>query len=795
MIPLLLKILGVKLDAAQEVSSAGMQLRQQNWLGWVVFIALLLAVYTWWVYRYLGGHRDLGKWRRIILAALRFLLLLLLLFILLRPVFSFTIDTHLRRTLIVLIDKSASMNIQDSRLADNDVKRAAIGKDFIHTLDQTVPQDKVPAVQHIARTELVKAVFANPTFNIIPQLKSRYDIEYLDFNRDVKPTSEEEALNAPPPEDDSSEATAIGDAIREVINRKRGQPVTGILLVTDGANNAGSEPIDAANAARQEHMPLYIYGVGITSPRDIIVDKLFTPEVAFLKDDVQVTVRVRGQSLDGEKARLSLRLDNTEVASKDLTFSGDDDEQVVPLTFTPDKAGLFDLSAAIPARDDETVKDNNAVTQRLRVIDSKIKVLFVEQTPRWEFRFIQSALLRDRRVDAKFLLLQGDPELAGAEGSPYIAKFPTDKQELFKYDLIIIGDVDPKVFSADDMANITEFVTKFGGALTFIAGKQFDPEYYAGTPFEKLLPVEISTSAVEGPADNPTTLALTPLGMTSSMLKLAADEQQSAAIWKRFPPIHWIARVGRAKAGAQVLLEDTDLAKASRSAKMPAMALQQYGVGQVLYIGTDDTWRWREDSGVAYYPLLWGQIVQRMALAHLLGASKKTQLSVDKETYAAGERVTVYARLYNQNFAPVQEPSVNGFYTSGSGPKQSVPLRALPGQAGMYRGEFVPVTPGTYKFYVESDPQTTIDVVVTKPRFELGETAMDESSLKEMARASGGVFFREENLADLTKSISQNDEKISRVIDADMWSSPFYLAIIVIVAVLEWVLRKRSELK
>jgi len=221
----------------------------------------------------------------------------------------------------------------------------------------------------------------------------------------------------------------------------------------------------------------------------------------------------------------------------------------------------------------------------------------------------------------------------------------------------------------------------------------------------------------------------------------------------------------------------------------------------VLYIGTDDTWRWRQETGVAYYPLLWGQIIQRMALAHLLGGSKRTQLSVDKQRYTTGERVTVFARLYDQNFEPVRQPSVNAIYTVRGAPgqpetaKQSVQLRALPDQPGMYRGDFVPVSPGVYTLHVESDPKTTIDLTVTKPRFELGETAMNEPVLKEMARISGGAFFREEDLANLTQSISQKDERMSRIVDADIWSSPFYFLLVATVAVVEWVLRKKSELK
>jgi len=802
MISFLLKFLGVKIEAAQKVSSASLQLRHAGWLGWIVFIALLLGGFSWWVYRHLGGHRELEARPRGMLTSLRALLFLLLLFILLQPVFSFTIENRLRRKLILLVDKSASMDIQDARLEDPDIKRAAIAKGMIDRLTQSLDAQSAAAVQHSSRTELVAAAFENRRLALLDSLKKNYDIEYFDFDRSVTPASEEQALKETPPDDDARQATAIGDAVRFALNRERGQPVAGILLVTDGGNNSGSEPLDAAGAAAREKMPLYIYGVGITSPRDIIVDGVFTPDVAFIKDEVPVTVRVRGQNLKGQTGRLSLKLGDEEVASTEVEFT-DDGEQAVPMTFTPQKAGVFDLTASIPPRDDETVKDNNSASQRLRVIDSKIKVLFVERAPRWEFRFLQSVLMRDRRVDAKFLLLQADPELSRAQGSPYIDKFPAAKEDLFKYDLVIIGDVDAKTFTPDQMAALDEFVSKFGGAVAFIAGQQFDPASYAGTPLEKLLPVELGASSaiLDTGAGQPTTLAPTSIGLSSPMLKLSPDERENAEIWKDFPPIWWINRVARAKPGAQVLLEDTDPAKMTRFGRMPAMALQQYGVGQTLYMGTDDTWRWRQGTGVAAYPQFWGQVVQRLALAHLLGSSKRTQLSVDKEHYNTADRVTVFARLYDENFEPVKQPSVNGSYAVESppgqpqSPSQNVQLRALPDQPGMYRGDFVALTPGTYKFSVESDPQTAIEFAVTKSRFELGETAMNEPLLKAMAQASGGVFFREEDLATLPDKLSQKDERISRVIDADIWSSPFYFLLVTGVVVAEWLVRKRSELK
>ena len=75
---------------------------------------------------------------------------------------------------------------------------------------------------------------------------------------------------------------------------------------------------------------------------------------------------------------------------------------------------------------------------------------------------------------------------------------------------------------------------------------------------------------------------------------------------------------------------DADQSRANRHGKQVIAAFHQYGLGQVLYMGTDNTWRWRRNTGDQLYPLLWGQIAQKLGLHHLLGGSKRTQLTVDR---------------------------------------------------------------------------------------------------------------------------------------------------------------------
>jgi len=529
------------------------------------------------------------------------------------------------------------------------------------------------------------------------------------------------------------------------------------------------------------------------------VNHLSAPEIAFANDAMAVTVQLRGQGLSGHTGRLSLKLGDAEVASSDVTFTGSD--QMVPLSFTPQKKGDYELTASIPARDDEITAENNSTRQHLRVIDDKIKVLYIEQTPRWEFRFLQGVLMRDRRIEPSFVLLEADPDIAQEEGSPYLEKFPEDKTELLKYDLVIIGDVDPKTFSQQQLDGLDEFVSKFGGACLFLAGKNFMPEAYRGSNIEKMLPVELGPArgANDETAGRPVKLALTALGAASPMMLLANDTQQNAAVWARFPPVLWDYVVARPKPAAQVLLADPT--RSSQFGDMPVLATQQYGVGQVVYLGTDELWRWRKNEGVNEYPVLWGQIVQGTALAHLLGSWKKTQLSVDKEVHDVGDPVTVYARLYNDRFQPLSEPEVQARYivftgvAATEGAKQELTLRAVPNEPGMYRGDFVAVKAGRYRVWVGDDMRTVVEFEAREPQFELGETALNDGLLKQMAQVSGGRFFREENLTALAAELSRKPETIRTGRDLDVWASPLYFIAICAVAGAEWILRKRWGLK
>lgn len=815
----LLQLLGARADEVVRVADSSVALRGGWSVGWIVFLIVLMAAGIYWLYR--NSPATLSPARKHILTALRILFLGLILCLFLRPVLSLTVEGSVRRMLVMLMDSSASMQIQDPRLQTEDRIRAGIALGDLDArggLKQNLSGSLIPKVEQVSRLKLVQEAWQNEKLNLLPRLDREFDLSAFSFGQGVAELSarpvqtNDQAVPKPGASRNptpfawvndlqaQSPVTAVGDALRDVMNRKRGQPLAGILLVTDGANNSGTSPLEIATLLRQENIPLFVHGVGITSPRDIIVGSLFAPDVSFVKDEVSVTVRIRAQGLAGQEATLNLSLNSDVVATQSITFA-EDGEQVVPLHFTPQTEGEFDLTASIDPRPDEAVKDNNMRTQRLRVVDQKIKVLLVDQSPRWEFRYLQAMLMRDRRVVVSSLLIEADPKIARAKDSPYLDAFPSRREELFQYDLVIFGDVDPKAVSNAQLDNLSELVSRFGGALVMIAGKRFAPQAYRRGLMDKMLPVEYDAVTLDSTkdvsAEKPITLELTAAGKNSPMLRLSDKPEENVALWKELPPVYWVSKVARPKPAAEVLLVDPDPSKESRFGKMPVIAVQQYGLGQVMFVGTDNTWRWRKNVGDLYYTALWGQIAQRVSLPRLLGVSKLTQLTSDRQNYLTGDRVTVFARLYSAGYEPMKQPSVKGFFglKSGLGPRPEVILRPIPEQPGLYRGEFVAPAAGSYQFLVEHDPNAPMDFSVTEPRFEFGATAMNEPLLRELSAATGGAFFREEDLYLLPETISNQSERVRSPLEVELWCSPIYFLLLLGVASAEWLLRKWSHLK
>ncbi len=783
--------------------------------GWAFFAFVVLVALSAWSYQRFAP--AVSRFSRIGLTILRSILLGLLLLLLVRPILLITLEESIRRPLLVLVDSTESMGLVDRRSNPDDLAREAIARGFIDPaggLKQTIPAEHQDALKDISRHVLLETVAANPQLNLWPRLQAEANLVFFGFGQKVVPlgelaprpgsslTTDESAdfFHALRYEDD---LTAVGDGLRDLLDQQRGQPISGILLITDGASNSGSPPVEAAAIAKQDGVPLFIYGVGVTSPKDIMVAGIDAPQVSNVKEKLSVTVRIRAQSMLGRKATVQLKANGKVVDEQPIEFRADGDQEVT-LGYTPDDVGVADLEAFVPPLPEEAVKDNNSAKTQVRIVDDKLKVLLIDEAPNWDFNYLVAMLERDRRIKLKCVLLKGDANLVSEPNSPFLDRIPDDKETLYANDLIILGDVDPNDLGDTRMKLISDWVNQMGGGLLFHAGPDFDPSAYHGTPLEPILPVETNTKASDR-YEAPVQLKLTPAGETSPLLQLSQDPQQNLALWGGFPGVYWTAWVDQARPGAQVLLVDPTPSRAQQEGPMPVIAVQSYGLGEALYLGSNETYRWRSKVGEKYYTQIWSQIIQALTAQHTLGASALTQLSTDRPSYITGGKIKISGRVFQTGFTPLTDAEVPGtlVFTSEAKPGQPAPavqnkelrLEAIPDRPGQYTAEMTAQAAGTYSYSTARDPAVVVKFSVAHPQVELADIAMNEKSLRAMAAASGGHFLREEDLNGLPELVKSSSAHTISFKKIPLAFAPIFLILMVLAGCTEWLWRRKLELK
>ena len=407
-------------------------------------------------------------------------------------------------------------------------------------------------------------------------------------------------------------------------------------MFTDGETTKGDEPSQAAVLAKRMKVPLLFVGVGDLTPRpDIIVSDLRAEREINVKDRLVFDVRVTSQGtglpstapinlyeiVDGKPIRRDTQI---------VTFS----DKPVRLTYVPETPGDKLFVVEVPVQDGETDPRNNRLEHEVYVTEMKrIRVLLIENVPRYEFRFIKSLFEREsaltpgnKSVELNVLLTEANRDYYKEDKSA-LAEFP-GWEELKNYDVIVFGDVDPKSLPREQaqLKMIADFVKERGGGLLVIAGEHFSPRAYAATDLADVLPVTTEGIAAARAACRRSTHhekdaylpSLTTIGQNHPIFRFVGDEAENAAIWNRLKPMLWYATGYRRKLSAEVLAVHPErMAEAgpggAKDEPHPLVLQQFVGAGRVMFFGFDETWRWRYRLNEPRFNQFWLQTIRSLA--------------------------------------------------------------------------------------------------------------------------------------------------------------------------------------
>ncbi len=770
-------------------------------LPWYLIAGVLLAALVWFtVFYYKDGTRP-SWWVKGPLVGLRLFAVAVLLVVLTQPTTRLTKVDTVRPSVAIIVDNSASVAVPDPRLPASRAEVEANGAG--------VSPDRVRAMTRLERASAI----LNKSHALV-ELSKKYNVRtytvdsvarQITLPADAKQRNSYQFALQPDPKTGNS--TQLGVGLRRALDDMSGQPVAGMLLMSDGGNNLGEDPAAAADSARQSHVPVSALGIGDpTKTKDVSLLSVLADDVVRVNNTVTVYAAVSHRGYKGRSLPIILQRDGIEVQRQNLTLGADEQKQEVHFTYTPDHAGRFLYTVIATGQAGEVTLANNKRSFVQTVIDKKLKVLYVEGEPRYEFRYLRNAIMRDTSLDFACLLLSGSDVNEGGEGNIPVKGFPSDEKSLFEYDIIVLGDVPRSYFSQQQLEAIRRFVEDRGASLLVIAGEQHMPHEYAGTPLEAVLPAVISPTPDPVLTDDEFKWQLTPEGKRSPITQIEDDPTLNARVWDTMlPGMFWAAGVPRAKPGATVLA--THPTRRNADGPYPLVLTQPFGAGKCFLELVDSTWRWRWRVGDRYFYRYWGQVFRSLTPKELPGNSRFVQLNADRSNYRLGERVALNARLLDAYYHPIKVNSVTATITTEGGQQQKVVLQATPGSPGLYTALYQPERVGKYAAGVISpvnpSAKASAAFVVECLALEKQKPELDEAMLRKIASSGGGKLYAPDKMADWIKSLPYHPLEVRSEQEYELWDKPLwnapivkyiplFLALFLLPLSIEWFVRKRK---
>lgn len=780
---------------------------------------------------YLLERRAAGRLSRVVLPWLLRVSVVLLVALMLLPQLRLAFDREGWPDVAVLLDTSASMATVDD-LQDPAVKAKA------------AELAKSEGLSEADRLRLAKLLVARPDGDLLTRLLTGRQVKVHVYS--IADQAQLVAAMSDPGElrdgkeavsrlAADGEASRLGDAVGAVLKAFRGGSLSAVVAYTDGVVTAGDDLPKAGRDAARAGVPLYLVGVGdAREPPDLVLSDVKADDVVLKGDTLVVEARLTARGPNPPRSvpvvlyeRQGERL--VELDRKPVTPDPAGRPVPVRLSTVPTEAGERTYVIDVPVQPGEAESGNNRAERVVLVTESRrLRVLYIEGHPRYEFRFAKvlferetEAVAGNKSIELGTILLDASPGYAEQDKTA-LRGWPT-RSELFEYDAVILGDVDPERVpkAQQTFQDLAEFVKSRGGGLLVLAGEHHSPAKLFNTPLGEVLPVVPSDAAPRDggpPPPTPETSPLsagyrpklTPYGTTHPLFRFAADEAENAKVWNDLREMYWVATGYKRKLSAEVLAVHPDRPAEGFPGENHPVVLQQFvGAGRVIFFGFDETWRWRYRQGEKRFDDFWRQGVRILSRNRV----SRAELRTDKQTaYRRDEPIRLTVRFPDDAPPPAADAPVkvsvertplkspDGASAVGTSESMTVQLAKVEGTRATYQTLLTRTPEGEYRFYLTEPAvpgsRPRAEAKVLPPPGERERLEMNKAELMRAAAESRGKFY---TLADAEK-VADDLPEVERVPlnqpvpPIPLWNHALAFGLLLALLACEWVVRRRERL-
>ena len=763
-------------------------------LGAVVLVLLLVL--------YREERKLVSRRAGLMLLTLRLSAAGVLVFALFEPIAAWTRVETVRGKLVVAADSSESMSTIDPGRLDGRSRR------------------------EIAR-RLIDGEAAP-----LSKLAGDHDLATLAFAREGTPGGPLDALarslGEPSRSDDPARLTSDPlSAFNLALNTPDDRPVTGVVLLTDGRFNGPTDFASALDRLKARGVPVFPVLIGSTlPPKDVAIAGVKAPDTVYKGDLATIDVMLKTDGLAvGTSVEVTLSRPGSPILKKTVLVPAEGVRPLASFRVPLEQVGAIPISVAVTPPPGDARSDNDSRAITVQVADDKASVLLVDGEARWEFRYLRNALTRDPRVKLEAVLLH-QPTPVGSIEATYPTSLPprpadaaigagtnpsASPDPLARFDLIVLGDLSPADLSTETWDRLVKFVGERGGTLVISPGPRGWPAALGTSDSARALAPLIDPKPIRAePGDDPAHPSLPPgvkLRPVASaiddagawpMLQLGADSALSRSTWDTLPRLPW-AIGGAAKPSATVLLTAGD--------GSAVVAAQPFGLGKVLWVGTDATWRWRLGVGDLHHHRFWGQVVRWAASAGLGAGDRSVRFGPIRAKVGEGEPAVIRARI-SEGVPDISTgflvaARIHRVGTSADKGVAVVPLRAVPGQSRTFEGVAPSLPEGAYLIRLDAPglprepgaaPLEASLTVTNRETPERVELSAAREPLERLAAATGGKVFDESTVKDLPKLLKSRVKTETKTEETPLWDHPVGLLLFFAVLTCEWILRRRVGL-
>ena len=732
----------------------------------MVVLGLVAALSIPTVLTYAAARGDTRPVDRAIMAALRLGVIALLVFILFQPILVLTTVVPQRNFVGILIDDSQSMQITDAN--------------------------------GVPRSDFIRRTFGAEGSELLAELNDKFALRFFRFSRGSSRLGDVSELTY------QGTSTQLGGAMVRAQEELAGVPLSGLIVISDGADNSGETLAESLLPFQAAKVPVYTVGLGEeTLSPDLQVSRVEVPRSVLKGTSLVVDVIISHRGYSGRTVPLVVEDAGQLMASEEVTLEGDGEPVVARVRLEASESGQRLLQFRVPIQAGERVARNNVREVLVDVVDESEKILYFEGEPRWEVKFIRRAVSDDenlqvvvlqRTAESKFLRLDVD------DAEELAAGFPKTREELFRYRALILGSVEASFFTHDQLNMIADFVSQRGGGLLMLGGRNsFREGGYEGTPLAEALPVFMDDELSDGrPFFSELYVSPTRTGLTHPTTQLGGEGgEEIRELWESLPPVSSLNPITRLKPRATGLL--TGGSEGDRTTQV-VLAYHRYGRGKVIVLPIQDSWIWQMHADVPLedqtHETFWRQLLRWLAdgVPHRVGARG------EREVVEPGQAVGISAEVSDSAYMEVNDGKVVATILSPGGYSLTVPLDWAVDQDGRYKASFTTSEPGLYEVSVQAiRGADTLGTALTHVHAapsddEYFDASMRGTTLRRIADQTGGLFYTPDNVASLPEDISLTGAGVTLTEERDLWDMPILLILLLSLMAGEWGYRRMRSL-